>query len=118
MPKVNSNVERMNRHLPFTPSHEQIYEEYQKDTDVLNIETNALKYLISAVLDGAKFIVLTGDAGHGKTHLCRRLIEKYLKIDSSEARKILLEKCDGVQLIKNPDNTTSLPLRIHKDFSE
>lgn len=117
--KINSHVTRMNRHLPFTPAHDQIYEEYQKDTDTLDIETKALTYLLSAVNGGAKLIVLTGDAGHGKTHLCRRLLEKYLECTSAKARELLLSSCDGTARISG-DGHTSLktPLKIHKDFSE
>lgn len=117
--KVNSHVSRLNRHLPFSAAHDQIYEEYQKDSDTLDIDTKALQYLIRAVDVGAKLIVLTGDAGHGKTHLCRRLLEKYLGYQSSEARQLLLSSCDGTVMIRNPNlNQVKAPLRIHKDFSE
>ena len=40
---------------------------------------------------GAQVIVLTGDAGHGKTHLCRRIIEGFLGYDEEEARKLIIE---------------------------
>lgn len=119
-PKINKHVTRMNRHLPFSPKHDQIYEEYQNDSDTLDIETKALNYLLKAVRGGAKLIILTGDAGHGKTHLCRRLIQEYLGYDKpGEARKILLEQCDGTKKI-GPSNSSEekLSLIIHKDFSE
>jgi hypothetical protein len=117
--KINSHVLRLNRHLPFSTAHDQIYEEYQKDSDALDIKTKALNYLVSAVERGAKLIVLTGDAGHGKTHLCRRLLEDYLGFSSSEARKLLLTACDGNVEISNPKiQDQKRPLRIHKDFSE
>ena len=70
--KNNSHVLRLNRHLPFSAAHDQIYEEYQKDGDTLDINTKALKYLIEAVNRGAKLLVLTGDAGHGKADVARR----------------------------------------------
>ena len=117
--KTNSHVQRLNRHLPFSTAHDQIYEEYQRDTDTLDIETTALKYLIKVVKRGAKLIVLTGDAGHGKTHLCRRLLQNYFNCPPDEARKILLSSCDGKIKILFPNATsTQQPLRIHKDFSE
>lgn len=117
--KNNSHVLRLNRHLPFSAAHDQIYEEYQKDGDTLDINTKALQYLIEAVNRGAKLIVLTGDAGHGKTHLCRRLLEEYFKFQSSEARQLLLSSCDGATEIQNNKlPTLKKPLRIHKDFSE
>jgi len=100
--KINSHVLRLNRHLPFSAAHDQIYEEYQKDSDALDIKTKALDYLVKAVERGARLIVLTGDAGHGKTHLCRRLLEDYLGFGSSDARKLLLSSCDGNSEITNP----------------
>jgi len=117
--KVNSHVLRLNRHLPFSAAHDQIYEEYQKDSDTLDINTKALQYLVKAVDKGAKLIVLTGDAGHGKTHLCRRLLEEYLGYESSEARQLLLSSCGGSVEISNPKLAQyKRPLKIHKDFSE
>jgi len=117
--KNNSHVLRLNRHLPFSAAHDQIYEEYQKDSDALDIKTKALDYLVKAVDRSARLIVLTGDAGHGKTHLCRRLLEDYLGFGSSEARKLLLSSCDGKAEILNPKfGDQKKPLRIHKDFSE
>ena len=47
--KVNSHVERLHRYLPFSPDHDQIYEEYQKSDDSLNLETVAFSYLENAI---------------------------------------------------------------------
>jgi hypothetical protein len=117
--KVNSHVTRMNRHLPFTTSHDQIFEEYQKDADALDIDTRAQKYLQQAVESSAQFIILTGDAGHGKTHLCRRLLEKYFAFSPSTAREILLTKCDGLENINDENKSSNKKsLKIHKDLSE
>ena len=117
--KVNSHVTRMNRHLPFTASGDQIFEEYQKDTDTLDIETRAQNYLLRAVRSSAQLIVLTGDAGHGKTHLCRRLLEKHFEFSSSKAREILLNYCDGTIKIRDESpSSNKKSLRIHKDLSE
>jgi hypothetical protein len=57
--KTNSHVSRLNRYLPFSASHDQIYEEYQSDEDGLNLETKALSYTIEAVRTKASCIVLT-----------------------------------------------------------
>ena len=75
---TNSHVERLNRYLPLSPAHDQIYEEYQKSEDSLNLSTRALSYAMTALDQGANLVVLTGDAGHGKTHMCRRLLEDFL----------------------------------------
>jgi type II secretory pathway predicted ATPase ExeA len=73
--RTNFHVQRLHRFLPFDPSHEQIYEEYQKSEDSLELETEALNYLLTILPKAPRLVVLTGDAGHGKTHLCRRLID-------------------------------------------
>ena len=117
--KINSHVTRMNRHLPFTAAGDQIFEEYQKDSDTLDIDTRAQNYLLYAVESGAQLIILTGDAGHGKTHLCRRLLEKYLSYSPSRAREILLSDCDGTIKIQSENSAQNKKaLRIHKDLSE
>lgn len=114
--KINGHVERLHRYLPFSPSHDQIYEEYQRTDDTLNLETKALKYLVNAVRSGAKLVILTGDAGHGKTHLCRRLIESYFGYTQEQAREMINVSCDGLSLIGC--GMGKIPLRIYKDFSE
>ena len=116
--KTNQHVERLQRYLPFSPAHDQIYEEYQTTGDSLRLETNALQYLVRAVRDGARLVVLTGDAGHGKTHLCRRLLEEYLGVEEEVARNLINKRCDGSQLIEHPSDATARPIRIFKDFSE
>lgn len=118
-PKINGHVARLNRYLPFSASHDQIYEEYQTGEDRLSLSTVALDYTIKAVKAGAHCIVLTGDAGHGKTHLCRRLLQDLFKCDTATSRKLLLERCDGKEIVEIPDGSGALKkLRIHKDFSE
>lgn len=115
----NPHVNRMARYLPFDPSHDQIYEEYQITRDSLNLDTVAYNYVFDVAESGAHLIVLTGDAGHGKTHLCRRVIQSLLGYDESEARKLINESCDGRKIIRPKDVTQSVrPLRIFKDFSE
>ena len=109
----------MARFLPFDPSHDQIYEEYQVAKDSLNLDTVAYDYVLDAAKSGAHVIVLTGDAGHGKTHLCRRIIENFLGYDEEEARKLINEACDGRQIIRAKNCLRHADaLRIFKDFSE
>ncbi|MBT2303972.1 ATP-binding protein [Variovorax paradoxus] len=117
-PKVNAHVQRLNRYLPFSAAHDQIYEEYQTGEDVLDLETEALGYAMRALGQGARCIILTGDAGHGKTHLCRRLLESFSGHRPEDARRILNSECDGKSLIPFSDPARPGGLRIHKDFSE
>ncbi|MEO9651655.1 MAG: hypothetical protein ABJ226_07475 [Roseobacter sp.] len=109
----------MARFLPFDPSHDQIYEEYQVASDSLNLPTDAFSYVLKAAKLGARVIILTGDAGHGKTHLCRRVIQDFLGYDEDEARRLINEACDGRQIIQSFKNSEpSRALRVFKDFSE
>ena len=115
----NPHVYRMARYLPFDPSHDQIYEEYQVSGDSLNLDTDAYRYVIAAANEGARVIVLTGDAGHGKTHLCRRVIENFLGYDEREARELINNACDGKQTIRSRTGSpVERVVRIFKDFSE
>jgi hypothetical protein len=117
--QVSSHVERLHRYLPFSPAHDQIYEEYQRSQDSLNLDTKAFAYIQKAVGGSARLIVLTGDAGHGKTHLCRRLIELHLGYEEDEARRLVNEACDGAHLIEAKQRPSpARPLRIFKDLSE
>lgn len=118
MPRINSHVERLNRYLPFSAAHEQIYEEYQTGEDSLDLPTVALEYAKRAISGGARCVVLTGDAGHGKTHLCRRLIEHVLGYDIPKSRELLKSCCNADQVIEHASNPGNPTLRIHKDFSE
>ena len=115
----NPHVYRMARFLPFDPSHDQIYEEYQTPNDSLNLDTVAFSYVLEAAKSGADVIVLTGDAGHGKTHLCRRIIQALLGYDEDEARKLINEHCDGRTIIEAKVGASpARNMRVFKDFSE
>lgn len=118
VPRINSHVGRLNRYLPFSAAHEQIYEEYQTGEDSLELQTVALDYAMRAVEKKARCIVLTGDAGHGKTHLCRRLIECVLGHDAPTSRKLLKSSCNAAHPIEHVSDHLRPGLRIHKDFSE
>lgn len=113
----NGHVSRLNRYLPFSAAHDQIYEEYQSD-DGLSIETAALQYILKALDAGAQCIVLTGDAGHGKTYLCRRVLTDFLDYDAVASRQLLKVSCDGRSPISEKSAGTKRAIRIHKDLSE
>lgn len=117
MNKTNAHVERLQRYLPFNPAHDQIYEEYQNSKDSLSLDTKALKYLVQSMNNlETSLIILTGDAGHGKTHLCRRLLEEHHGYSQDEARGLINSECDGTHVIKAKNDARSII--VHKDFSE
>lgn len=124
--KINKTVESLHGFLPFDPTHEQIYEEYRdgeehrEGEESLDLETSALSYLLEALQSQPRLLVLTGDAGHGKTHLCRRLLEVHLGYDRDRARELLAHRCRGQQLNGAPgtDKEGMFPLQIYKDLSE
>ena len=116
---INSHVVRLHRFLPFSAAHDQIYEEYQTGEDRLDLETVSIDYAASAIRAGARCLVLTGDAGHGKTHMCRRLLEHALLGHAPEAaRHHLLESCNASVSIAPAEGVVAPNLRIHKDLSE
>jgi hypothetical protein len=119
MPLAESkHVSRMGRYLPFNPDHDQIYEEYQRSDDNLDLRTKALDYILR-IAEESQLVVLTGDAGHGKTHLCRRILESHLGYTQDEARHLINNLCDGSEIIKHKNaDVTVKSLRIYKDFSE
>lgn len=125
MEKINTHIEKLHRFLPFSPIMEQIYEEYSHTKDSIDLETVALRYLLKIVrLKKTKMVILTGDAGHGKTHLCRRLLEAHLndgssKDKKSEALELINTSCDGnVSIEPSAENQGVKSLRVYKDFSE
>lgn len=116
---TNTHVVRLHRFLPFSSAHDQIYEEYQTGEDNLDLETVAIAYAAKAIRSGAKCVILTGDAGHGKTHMCRRLLEgDLLGYGPDQARKHLQESCSGNKAIPSCSGSIPHSLRIHKDLSE
>jgi len=114
----NTIVERLHSYLPLDPANLQIYEEFSRSEDAISLPTAALTYIENcASANKARLLILTGDAGHGKTHLCRRLLESYLGYSEAESREALTKTCDGNKLLKSGGEDKQA-LRIYKDFSE
>lgn len=113
--EVNTHVTRLRRFQPFHPdSAELVYE--QSDPKEPGFETVALGHLESIVEDPRiRIIVLTGDAGHGKTSLCARLLER-LGSTPTEAASLIRAQGDGSGAIAA--TRSGRPLRILKDLSD
>ena len=82
----------------------------------LHYETRALAHILDLLSDDAvSLIVLTGDAGHGKTHLCRRLLQRG-GLSAEEALARICQDHAGREPIDLPG--TQRAVRIIKDLSE
>jgi hypothetical protein len=113
---TNEHVERLNQYVPFQPSFAQLYAEYVDTRHSDQLSTKAYSFVTSIIASStARLIILTGDPGHGKTHLCGQLI-KSLSNESDDVRSILKERGDGSRPVaKLPSGSE---LRIIKDLSE
>lgn len=74
--KGNPFVYYLDQYNVLSPNHAKIYDEYTIDTDNLNsytfkIDTKIEKTLIDLFNERPQSIILTGNAGDGKTRLCR-----------------------------------------------
>src|SRR5690349_12933280 len=74
--EVNQHVARLRGFQPFqTDSAELVYE--HTDPTERHFETASLNFLADLVeRPEVRLVVLTGDAGHGKTSICARLLER------------------------------------------
>ncbi|WP_328938636.1 ATP-binding protein [Streptomyces tauricus] len=124
--EVNKHVQRIRRYQPFdVDASEMIYEQAdQADRTQSPYPVVTLEYLVSAIEQPTtKTIVLTGDAGHGKTSLCANLLAE-LRMGSetipSDVRKTVFN-----ELLKDGDagrpvalTRSGRPLYILRDLSE
>src|SRR5690606_11169715 len=114
-PKVNEHVEMLNATQPFDASFSQIY--FESSTTTIRLRTKAAKALGHHVGEpDVRLVVLTGDAGHGKTYMCADLLMSAFDCDIDDARTILNRKGFGDEPVGSlPDGRS---LYIVKDLSE
>ncbi|MGW7259255.1 hypothetical protein [Streptomyces sp. NPDC054834] len=124
--EVNKHVQRIRRYQPFdVDASEMIYEQAdQADRTQSPYPVVTLEYLVSAIEQPTtKTIVLTGDAGHGKTSLCANLLAE-LRMGGesvpSDVRRTVFN-----ELLKDGDagrpvalTRSGRPLYILRDLSE
>src|SRR3954454_22474550 len=93
--KINQHVDRLGGYLPFDSTYQNLFEEYVDQRSAVSIPTVAFAYLIRE-LDAERnnLLVLTGDAGHGKTHLCGKVL-KHFGLAVDEVARTLRTQCDG-----------------------
>ena len=108
-------VKLLHRFLPLDANAENLFEEHLSADQRLEYETKTLGYLRKLLAKKQRcVIVLTGNAGHGKTHMCRRLLEQ-----GGRKGAIMSELHQNIEGRKAWEISDSLlPIRIIKDLSE
>ncbi len=113
--RKNGNVDKLAAYLPLDADTSQLFQEYVEPTSEV-ISTVAFDYLREVIgRPASRLVVLTGDAGHGKTHLCFRLLVDQ-GVDEKTAQEMILNQADG-----SADHGTvggGKVLRLIKDLSD
>ena len=122
--EVNKHVQRIRRYQPFHVDTSEMIYERQEDWAQSLYRVVTLDYLLKAIEQPAtKTIVLTGDAGHGKTSLCASLLAE-LRSDAEaitpDIRRAVFRELSEFGDASCPIGRTrsGRPLYILKDLSE
>lgn len=108
-------VAQLRKLLPLDSDAEHLYEEHLEPDQRLSYDTKTLAFLRGLLQQPSRvFIVLTGNAGHGKTHMCHRLLQDG-KSNSEIMRGL---EADAVGERNWRVEGATRPLRIIKDLSE
>ena len=92
--RVNGHVTTLNRFLPFDAGCDQLYEEHVR-TPAVSLPANVLASICTITGRPVRLVVLTGDAGHGKTYICRHLLHAGLGLDDAAAYESIRTLDDG-----------------------
>ena len=116
--KSLSLVRAMGRYIPFDADSGNLYEEHVSHDDApAPYETKTLTFVLEALANpSTSLVVLTGDAGHGKTHLCRRVIQMGDGSEPAEALLRMERDLEGRTPIDLPG--VGREVRVIKDLSE
>lgn len=113
---TNEHVERLSQYQPFDASFNQLFAEYVDTRTSDQIQTKALEFVKEVTSRSeCRVVVLTGDAGHGKTHLCGQLIEAVAP-ETKDVRVVLREGASGEVPVSPLANGNDL--YVIKDLSE
>ena len=108
-------VRQLRRHLPLDANADDLYEETLGSGERLRYETKTLGFLRNLLARPERVVVvLTGNAGHGKTHMCRRLLEG----DGAGEDVMARLSADAVGGLDWDVRGSPLPVRVIKDLSE
>ena len=113
--QINQHVERLWKYQPFDADFSQLFAEFVDTQKSDQLDTRALDFVDGIVdLGTSRLIILTGDAGHGKTHLCGRLIKR--RDPSIDVGDALRNSSDGESAVVILPSGRSL--HVVKDLSE
>lgn len=75
---MNSFVQYLDQFNVLSPSHAKIYDEYTQSADSyhFSIDTNIERYLMKLFEEAPRSVIMTGNAGDGKTRLCRTVYDQ------------------------------------------
>ncbi|WP_033541035.1 hypothetical protein [Planococcus sp. CAU13] len=109
----NQFVDYLDQYNVLSPNHSKIYDEYTYEDDELSkyafsIDTKIEEYLINVFKEKPRNIILSGNAGDGKTRLCRKI---YNSLTSTEMQSWSSEGIIDVTFLNKQ-------IRIVKDLSE
>src|SRR5262245_53711131 len=114
---TNDHVKRLSQYQPFDASFSQLFAEYVDTRQSDPIATKAHGFTLGVLTKPAsRVVVLTGDAGHGKTHLCGQLISSLVP-NIGDVREVLRSAADGLTPIATLESSGKA-LHIIKDLSE
>jgi hypothetical protein len=112
----NAHVERLSRFQPFNADAAELVHE-QAETSEAGFETAALRYVVQIIDEPlVRLVVLTGDAGHGKTHLCAQVLRS-CGVDAATVQEMVRNRASGEEVLAQTPGR-SRPLRIVKDLSD
>jgi hypothetical protein len=111
---TNSFVDYLNRYTTASPDHEAAFDEFLScvappSGQLLRLETRVERFLRARFLQPhPPSIILTGNAGDGKTYLCRQIVEAFTEQQVAEWES----------LTERPLERDGVRLHVVKDLSE
>jgi hypothetical protein len=77
---MNTFVQYLDQFNVLSPNHAKIYDEYTNSDDTyrISIQTQIEQFLLSIFRDSPRSVIMTGNAGDGKTRLCRAVYESLM----------------------------------------
>jgi hypothetical protein len=113
------HIEYLSRFVPFKAGFQDIVTELQEDPGIA-IETKAIKTVKGLCRTGKGLVILTGNAGHGKTFICREILFDFLGKDRGNPEDIahVINKLRGESISSEGVEVEDKTLIIHKDLSD